>query len=113
MTTEDKTRLIIQVLSDQLNASDAARQMGVSRKTYYKWENRALTALRTSLEVPAGGRPRRQMDPEKQAWLKEKAQLQARVQELEQILRVHAVLQEDEGAPEADVEKKSPGTGLN
>jgi len=71
-----------------------------------------LTALRASLEVQAGGRPRQPTDPEKKAWLKEKAQLQARIQELEQILRVHAVLQEEAGL-EAEGEKKSPVTGLN
>ena len=113
MTTESQMSLIIQVLSDQMNATDAARQMGVSRKTYYKRENRALAALRASLEDLPGGRPRQSVDPVTEALLKEKQQLKARVQELEQILRVHAVLQEDELSPETDVEKKSPDTGLN
>jgi len=113
MSTEDKSSLILQVLSNQKTASEAAQQMGVSRKTYYKWENRVLTAIRASLEEHPVGRSRQRVDPEKEAWLKEKQQLQSRVQELEQILRVHAVLQEDEVSPDAGVEKKSPDTGLS
>lgn len=113
MSTEDKSNLILQVLSNQKTASEAAQQMGVSRKTYYKWENRVLTAIRTSLEEHPGGRPRQSVDPEKAALQKEKERLQARVQELEQILRIHAVLQEDPVSPEADHVKKSPDSGLN
>jgi len=107
MSTEDKSNLILQVLSNQKTASEAAQQMGVSRKTYYKWENRVLTAIRTSLEEHPGGRPRQSVDLEKVALLKEQARLQARVQELEQILRIHALLQEDKLSPEADVKKKA------
>jgi len=37
---QQRANLIIQVRSNQLTAVEAARQMGISRKTYYKWENR-------------------------------------------------------------------------
>ena len=44
-----------------MNASQAAEQLGISRKTYYKWEQRALSAMLEGLTdqppgvLPAGG----------------------------------------------------------
>jgi DNA-directed RNA polymerase specialized sigma24 family protein len=35
----------MQVRSGLLSAQEAARQLGISRKTYYKWERRALAAM--------------------------------------------------------------------
>ena len=40
-----RAQLIMQVRSGVLSAQEAARQLGVSRKTYYKWERRALAAM--------------------------------------------------------------------
>lgn len=37
-----RAQLIMQVRSGVLRAQEAALQLGVSRKTYYKWERRAL-----------------------------------------------------------------------
>jgi DNA-binding XRE family transcriptional regulator len=37
-----RAEIIVQVQSGQLTATEAARQLGVSRKTYYQWERRAL-----------------------------------------------------------------------
>ena len=39
-----RAQLIMQVRSGVLTAEAAARQLGISRKTYYKWERRALAA---------------------------------------------------------------------
>jgi transposase len=75
--SEQRAALILQVRSGQLTAEQAARQMGVSRQTYYKWEQRALKALLTALEDQPTGRPKGESDPEKEA-------LQIRVQQLEE-----------------------------
>lgn len=40
-----------------LTATEGAAILGVSRKTYYKWENRALGALLDGLEDRETGRP--------------------------------------------------------
>lgn len=40
-----------------MTAAEAARQLGVSRKTYYKWEQRGLAALLDGLSDQEPGRP--------------------------------------------------------
>jgi transposase-like protein len=75
--SEQRAALILQVRSGQLTAEQAARQLGISRQTYYKWEQRALQALLTALEDQPTGRPKGESDPEKEA-------LQTRVQQLEE-----------------------------
>jgi transposase len=40
-----------------MKATEAAALLGVSRKTYYKWEQRGLAALREGLEEKTAGRP--------------------------------------------------------
>jgi len=66
-----------------MTAQQAAEQLGVSRKTYYKWEERGLSALLSSLEDQSGGRPSQPVDVEKQAL----------EQQLTQVRRENAVLQ--------------------
>ena len=39
-----RAALIVAVQSGQITASEAAQQLGISRKTYYQWEKRALAA---------------------------------------------------------------------
>ncbi len=50
-----------------MNASQAAAQLGVSRKTYYKWEQRGLSALLTGLTDQSPGRPCQPVDSQKEA----------------------------------------------
>ena len=40
-----------------MTATEAAKELGVSRKTYYKWEQRGLAALMDGLEDQTAGRP--------------------------------------------------------
>ena len=50
-----------------MNASQAAAQLGVSRKTYYKWERRGLSGLLGSLADQSPGRPSQVVDEKKAA----------------------------------------------
>ena len=50
----------------QLTATAAAQQLGLSRKSYYQWEKRALAALLESQEEQPPGRPLKEADPEKE-----------------------------------------------
>ena len=52
-----RAEMIMKVRCGLMTASQAARQLGVSRKTYYKWEARGLSALLGSLEDQRAGRP--------------------------------------------------------
>jgi hypothetical protein len=40
-----------------MTATEGAAALGISRKTYYKWENRALGAMLDGLEDRDAGRP--------------------------------------------------------
>jgi len=50
-----------------MNASQAAAQLGVSRKTYYKWEQRGLQAMLTGLADQSPGRPCQPVDSRSEA----------------------------------------------
>src|SRR5512134_793219 len=80
--SQQRASLILQVRAGHLTAQEAARQLGISRQAYYKWEKRALRALLQSLEDQPKGRPPTARDPDKE-------QLQSRVQELEKKVRLY------------------------
>jgi transposase len=71
--------VILQVRSGALTAKEGAQRLGVSRKTYYEWEERALKAMALALENRRLGRPPVPVDQEKET-------LRERVQELEKKL---------------------------
>jgi transposase len=61
-----RAEVIFEVRSGQITAEEGARRLGVSRKTYYEWENRALEAMTGALEDRASGRPAAPKDEEKE-----------------------------------------------
>jgi transposase len=52
-----RAEMIMKVRCGLLTARQAADRLGVSRKTYYKWEQRGLSALLDSLTDQHPGRP--------------------------------------------------------
>ena len=89
-----RAQLIMQVRSGLLSAREAARQMQVSRKTYYKWERRALAAMVEALGNREQGRPRQAIDPEKEALRSRTQELEAKLQVLEQTEQIRQRLAE-------------------
>ncbi len=87
-----RAQLIMQVRSGVLTAEAAARQLGVSRKTYYKWERRALAAMVEALGDRDQGRPPRPVDPETATLRRQTEALQAKLTVLEQTARLRQVL---------------------
>ena len=79
-----RAQLIMQVRSGLLNAQEAARQLGISRKTYYKWERRALAAMVEALGNREAGRRPLPIDPEKQVLEHQAQELQTKLEVLEQ-----------------------------
>jgi len=71
--------VILQVRSGVLTAKEGAQRLGISRKTYYEWEERSLKAMALALENHPSGRPPVTPDEEKEA-------LRERVRELEKKL---------------------------
>src|SRR5574340_184552 len=70
---------ILQVRSGVLTAKEGAQLLGVSRKTYYEWEEKSLKAMALALENRSAGRPPVVVDEEKET-------LRERVQKLEKKL---------------------------
>ena len=75
----ERARVILQVRSGALTAKEGAKLLGVSRKTYYEWEEKSLKAMAVALENRPPGRPPAAVDEEKEA-------LRERIQELEEKL---------------------------
>lgn len=83
-----RAELIVEVQSGRMSAKEAAKRLGVSRKTYYKWEKRALKGMVEALSDRASGRPAPRIDREKEA-LREKSQrLEKTVEGLERTLKI-------------------------
>jgi transposase len=89
-----RAALIVQVQCGQITATEAAAQLGVSRKTYYEWEKRALNAMVSALQDRSGGRPATPSDPEKTTLQEQKQDLQEQLQVLEQTLAIRQQLTE-------------------
>lgn len=71
--------LIMQVRTGQITARAAAQHLGISRKTYYQWERRALEGMMKELAPRPPGRPARAKDPQRE-------QLQRKIQDLQREL---------------------------
>jgi len=75
-TVQQKAEMILKVRGGLLSAAEAARKLGISRKTYYKWEQRGLAAMMESLCERNSGRPPGEPDGEKET-------MRCRIRELE------------------------------
>ncbi len=95
-TARLRAEVIMKVRCGLMTARQAAELLGVSRKTYYQWEQRGLTALLSGLADQASGRPCQPVDLERQA-------LQ---QQLERAHRENAILQQKMALKDALVDMK-------
>ena len=89
-----RAEVIFQVRSGRMSATDAAKTLRISRQQYYQWEQRALSALLTSLEDQPTGRPKTPTDPEKEQLQSRVEQLQQQVQEMEQREELRQLLED-------------------
>lgn len=89
-----RAEVIVQVQSGLLTATEAARELGVSRKTYYQWERRALGGMIEALVDKEGGRPAKPRDPQKEGMQKRLEDLEAEQRIREQVDRIRAVVDE-------------------
>ena len=87
-----RAAVIFAVRSGQITAEEGARRLGVSRKTYYEWEGRALEAITEALEDRAPGRPGTPRDEEKERLQKENTELQNKLFVAEKTVEVRDML---------------------
>ena len=89
---------IIKVRAGEMTAREATRSLGISAKTYYKWEKRALQALMGALREQPGGRPPPPRDPEKEELKRERDRWRQQALVWEQRNRIREALDKPEGA---------------
>ncbi len=75
-----------------LTATEGAQRLGVSRKTYYEWEERALRAMSLALENHRGGRPSEPLDEEKEYLGKQIRDLKKKLDLAEKTIEVKELL---------------------
>ena len=87
-----RAAVVFAVRSGQITAEEGAHRLGVSRKTYYEWERRALQAITEAMEDKAPGRPSIPQDEEKQRLQTEIAELQNKLFVAEKTVEVRDML---------------------
>jgi len=93
----ERALVILQVRSGVLTARQGAKRLGVSRKTYYRWEERALRAMALALEDRPVGRPPVLVDPEKERLREQVRELEKRLDLAEKTIEVKELLRAYEG----------------
>jgi len=88
----ERASVIFAVRSGQATAEEGARRLGVSRKTYYEWERKALEAMTNALENKAPGRPALPQDEEKERLLEKIAELENKLFVAEKTVEVRNML---------------------
>jgi len=88
----ERALVILQVRSGMLTAREGAQRLGVSRKTYYEWEERALEAMALALENRPLGRPPSALDEEKEDLRRQVRELGKRLDLAEKTIEVKELL---------------------
>lgn len=88
-----RAEIIMKVRCGLLTATQAAQLLQVSRKTYYKWEQRGLAALLEGVQDQDGGRPETPAEQtQKAAVEKELKELQQKNERLEKQLKLKDIV---------------------
>jgi transposase-like protein len=104
---QERARVILQVRSGQITAKEGARQLGISRKTYYQWEKRALQGMLSQLQEQPPGRPAKRSDPQLAAMQAKIQQLEAKLEIAQQTAEVRGILMQMQRVKDkADNKKK-------
>lgn len=101
-----RAQVILQVRSGQITATEGARLLGVSRKTYYQWEQRGLKGMMHSLEERETGRPEEKPDPQQEAQAQRIRELEKELEAAKQVAEVRSYLLAIERQREKSLKKK-------
>ena len=101
-----RLQVIVDHMGGRLNATEAAQELGISRKTFYEWLARARDGMFQALRDRPGGRPAAPVDGEKERLKEEVEALEKDRVVLESRLRIQEAIREVlNGKPEP---KKKP-----
>ncbi len=106
----ERAMVILQVRSGALTAKEGAKLLGVSRKTYYEWEEKSLKAMALVLENRSPGRPPAPVDMEKEALRERIRELEEKLDLAEKTIEVKELMGVYEEFRDKDV-KKNRSTG--
>jgi transposase len=102
-----RAAIIMKVRCGLMTATEAAYLLGVSRKTYYKWEQRGLVALLEGLQEQTGGRPTIPQQQKREAEIeKQLAQLQQDKELLQKKMQLKDLVHQMQLQAEKDGAKK-------
>jgi transposase len=101
----ERALVILQVRSGALTAKEGAKILGVSRKTYYEWEEKSLKAMSLALENRPSGRPPLSLDPEKEAVREQVRELEKKLDLAEKTIEVKELLAAYDGFRENGTKK--------
>jgi len=93
----ERALVILQVRSGALTAKEGAKLLGISRKTYYEWEEKSLKAMSLALENRPSGRPPLPLDPEKEVLRERVRELEKKLDLAEKTIEVKELLAAYEG----------------
>ena len=88
----ERVLVILQVRSGALTAKEGAKLLGVSRKTYYEWEEKSLKAMTLALENHPAGRPPVPVDQEKETLRERIRELEKKLDQAEKTIEVKELL---------------------
>ena len=91
-TARLRAELIMKVRCGLMTARQAADQLGVSRKTYYKWEKRGLAGLLDGLADQPSGRRAQPVDTNSEQLEKQLSQAHRQIDLLEHKMALKDVL---------------------
>ena len=88
-----RMNVIMRVQNREITATQGAEELGISRKTYYEWENRALLSLHKTLSDRPAGRPEKELNPYVEELENKVKNLSQQVLMLEQERKIRDILQ--------------------
>jgi len=101
-----RMQVIMAHLAGQINATQAAQTLGISRKTFYEWLNRARAGMLAALEDRPTGRPAQPVDPQQEAMQAEIDRLTKDRRVLEGRLRIQEAIRQVLDVPAGTAKKK-------
>ena len=87
-----RTEMIVKVRAGLMTATAAAQTLGVSRKTYYKWEKKGLQAMLAAGQDNTAGRPSKEERKEVKALKRKVKTLSAKLEDMAQTAELRLML---------------------
>lgn len=89
-----RAEIIMKVNNGEITATEGAKVLGVSRKTYYEWEQKGLEGLFNALKNGEPGRPANKVDEEKDTLKDENERLKTELEVANAKIRIKELMSE-------------------